>query len=246
MKKKKAYYTNSQNIKGSNNMNKGKLIVIEGTDCSGKETQTKKLVDRLNEEGTKVFRFGFPQYDSPTGRIIGGPFLGKDYICEGWFPETAPNVDPLVGICYYAADRRYHINTIKEHLENGEIVILDRYTFSNMAHQGCKGETKEDKIKIFKKIEALEFDILELPRPDEVIFLYMPQEYAQKLKESRAVYEKLDQLERSIEHLKNAEATYLLLSEIYGFKRVNCVENNAVRTIDDIHEEVYSLVRKLK
>lgn len=227
-------------------MEKGKLIVIEGTDCSGKETQTKKLVERLTKEGEKVFLLSFPRYDTPTGKIVGGPFLGKSYICEGWFPETAPNVEPLVGICYYAADRRYNIEIIKEHLENGEIVILDRYTFSNMAHQGCKCETEEEKIKIFKKIELLEFEILELPKPDNVIFLYMPQEYAQCLKESRSKYEELDQNEASIEHLKNAERTYLLLSELYNFDRIDCVKDEKIRTKEDIHEDVYKLVRKIK
>lgn len=223
-------------------MSRGKIIVIEGTDCSGKETQTKRLVERLKKEGKKVFLMDFPQYETPTGRIVGGPFLGKSYICEGWFPETAPKVDPLVGICYYAADRRYHVNTILKHLEKGEIVILDRYTFSSMAHQGGKCKTKEEKMKIFKKIETLEFEVLELPRPDAVLFLYMPQEYALKLKESRAVAETLDQNESDLEHLKAAEETYLLMTEMFGFHKIDCVANQATRSIDEIHESVYQTV----
>ena len=119
-------------------MEKGKLIIIEGTDCSGKETQTKRLVERLKSDGKKVFEFTFPKYDSPTGKIVGGPYLGKSYICEGWFSEGAPNVDALVASAYYTADRRYNIGIINEHLNNGEIVICDRYVESNMAHQGGK------------------------------------------------------------------------------------------------------------
>lgn len=220
-----------------------KLIIIEGTDCSGKETQTKKLEERLISEGKKVFRFSFPQYDTPTGKIIGGPLLGKDYICESWFKENTSKIDPLTISCYFAADRRYHINTILKHLENEDVVLLDRYTFSNMAYQGCNFKTNEEKINFFKKIETLEFDILELPRPDMVIFLYLPQEYAKCLKISRASNESLDKNEKDEKHLKNAENTYLLMSDIYGFEKIDCVENEKVRTINDIHEEVYAKVK---
>lgn len=223
-------------------MTKGKLIVIEGTDCSGKETQAKKLVARLEEEGMKVFRFGFPQYDSPTGKIIGGPYLGKSYICEGWFPEEAPNVDYLVASSYYAADRRYHLNIINEHLNMGEIVIIDRYVESSMAHQGGKLQNKDERLKVYEKLDKLEFDIMELPRPDAVIFLYMPLEYVKVLKGIRNNTEELDQHEKSDEHLKAAEEAYLELTDIYGFRKVNCVSNDAIRTIDEISEDVHNEV----
>ena len=217
---------------------KGKLIIIEGTDCSGKETQTKKLVQRLIAEGKKVFEFTFPKYDSPTGRIIGGPYLGKSYIGDGWFPEGAPNVDALVASAYYAADRRYNINIINEHLNNGEIVIVDRYVESNMAHQGGKLDKKEDRIAMYNKLDTLEFGIMELPRPDAVIFLYMPYEYACILKKSRA--EAPDQHESNMEHLKKAEQAYLELTDIYNFVKVDCVKDDTIRTIDEIGEDVYN------
>ena len=121
---------------------KGKLIVIEGTDCSGKETQSNLLIEKLKKQNIRIEKFSFPNYNSPTGRIIGGPYLGKKYICDGWFPEGAPNVDPKVSALFYAADRLYNIDKIKFLLENGVNVILDRYVFSNMAHQGGKIENK--------------------------------------------------------------------------------------------------------
>ena len=86
-------------------MVKGHLIDVEGTDCSGKETQTKELVRKLTEIGRKVKRYSFPMYDTPTGKIVGGPYLGKSYICDGWFSEGATNVDYKVASLYYAADR---------------------------------------------------------------------------------------------------------------------------------------------
>ena len=86
----------------------GKIIVIEGTDCSGKETQSKMLVEKLKEKGYKVKRMSFPMYESPTGKIVGGAYLGKKEIGPCLFEEGAVNVDPEVASLYYAADRRYH------------------------------------------------------------------------------------------------------------------------------------------
>lgn len=215
---------------------KGKLIVIEGTDCSGKETQTKKIVEKCKEKGINVYNYSFPRYDTPTGKIVGGPYLGKSYICDGWFPEGATNVDALVASAYYAADRRYNIAEIKNHLENGDIVLLDRYVESNMAHQGGKLKTKEERQKMYEKLDELEFGIMELPRPDAVIFLYMPFEYAAILKKSRA--ESADQHESSKDHLERAEQAYLELTEKYGYIKIDCVKDDVIRTIDDISEEV--------
>ena len=224
-------------------MSRGKLIVIEGTDCSGKETQLKKVVEYYKSINKQIYSFSFPNYDSPTGKIVGGPYLGKSYICEGWFPEQADKVDPLVACCYYAADRRYNINKIKEHLDNGDTVVLDRYVESNMAHQGGKIESKEERLKIYKKLDALEFGIMELPRPDAVIFLYMPYEYAAVLKKNRE--ESPDQHEANKKHLENAEKAYLELTSIYNFVRVDCVKEDVIRTIDDISKEVIERVEEI-
>ncbi len=215
---------------------KGKLIVIEGTDCSGKETQTKRIVERCKEKGINIYNYSFPRYDTPTGRIVGGPYLGKSYICAGWFPEGATNVDALVASAYYAADRRYNIKEIVDHLNNGDIVLLDRYVESNMAHQGGKLETREARQKMYEKLDELEFGIMELPRPDAVIFLYMPSSYAAILRQGRA--EAADQLERDMEHLAKAEQAYLELTEKYGYIKIDCVKDDVIRTIDDINDEV--------
>ena len=219
-------------------MGRGKLIVIEGTDCSGKETQTKKVVEYYKSKGVNIYNYSFPNYDTPTGKIVGGPYLGKPYICDGWFTEGADQVDPLVACCYYAADRRYNIGEINEHLENGDVVILDRYVESNMAHQGGKIVSKDERIKLYEKLDALEFGIMELPRPDAVIFLYMPYEYAAILKKNRE--ETPDQHEANKKHLENAEKAYLELTDIYNFVRVDCVKDDVIRTIDVISKEVIS------
>ena len=222
---------------------KGKLIVIEGTDCSGKKTQIKRVVERCKEKGIKVYNYSFPRYDTPTGKIVGGPYLGKSYICDEWFPEGATNVDALVASAYYAADRRYNIKEIVNHLNNGDIVLLDRYVESNMAHQGGKLKTKEERLKMYEKLDELEFGIMELPRPDAVIFLYMPFEYAAILKQSRA--ESADQHEASKEHLAKAEQAYLELTEKYGYIKIDCVKDDVIRTIDDISDEVMTRFEEL-
>ena len=115
---------------------RGKIIVVEGTDCSGKETQTSLLVHKLRKDGRKVERLAFPDYESPTGKILGGPYLGKQYICDGYFPEGAANVDPKVASLYYAADRRYHREHILELLDQGIDLVLDRYVESNSSPRG--------------------------------------------------------------------------------------------------------------
>lgn len=224
-------------------MKKGKLIVIEGTDCSGKETQTKKAVERFKKDGLNIYNYSFPMYDTPSGKIVGGPYLGKSYICEGWFPEGAAAVDPLAASAYYAADRRYNVGIINEHLEKGDIVILDRYVESNMAHQGGKIESSEERAKMYEKLDLLEFGIMELPRPDAVMFLYMPVEYAAVLKKNRE--ESADQHESNKHHLEMAERAYLELTEKYNYIKVDCVKDDVIRTIDDIHEEVYEKLKEI-
>lgn len=224
-------------------MNKSKFIVIEGTDSSGKETQSRKLVERLNNENIKTVYLTFPMYDTPTGKIIGGPYLGKEHICDGWFKEMASNVDPLVASLYYAADRRYNFHIIKEHLDNGCNVICDRYIDSNMAHQAGRELNKEKRLKIYDKLQTLEYEILELQKPDFTIFLHLPWEYSKKALELRE--EKPDQLELSQENLKNSERAYLEIAKLHNYYTIECLKEEQRKNVDELHEEVYSLVKTL-
>lgn len=228
---------------------KGKLIVIEGTDCSGKETQSKLLVERLKKDGEKVATISFPMYDTPSGRIVGACLLGKPYLCEeylkeshSFFPEGGGEVDSLTALCYYAADRRYNLPIIEKYLNEGYTLIADRYVTSNMAHRGGMLETKEERLKMYQKIDTLEYELMEIPRPNQVILLYMPYEQACVLKKQRK--EAPDEVELDENYLKRGERAYLELADIYHYDVINCVENNQIRTIEDINEDVYKLVRK--
>ena len=219
---------------------KGKLIVIEGTDCSGKETQTKMLTKRLEKENIACVRLCFPNYDSPTGKIVGGPYLGKSHICEGWFSEGATNVDPKVSSLYYAADRKYNVKGIEELINKGINVILDRYMYSNLAHQGGKIKDKEERIAMYNWLDKLEFELLELPKADIKVFLHMPYEVSCELKKNRD--EAPDQHELSKEHLIMAEQSYKEVAEIYEFSTIECSENNLPRKIEEINDELYNIV----
>lgn len=223
---------------------KGKIIVIEGTDCSGKETQTSLLVQRLAKEGRKIERLSFPSYDTPTGKIVGGAYLGKKYIGEGYFPEGAANVDPKVASLYYAADRRYSRDKIIDLVNKGYTVVIGRYVESNMGHQGGKIFDKEERLKLYEDLANLEYGFLELPKPDLTIFLYMPYKKVAELKSGRS--EPGDQHESSMLHIRNAEAAYLELAELHNYKKVTCVlKDNKLRDIMDIHEEIYNIVKDL-
>ena len=227
---------------------RGKLIVIEGTDCSGKETQAGLLEKKLNDINIPTKRLSFPNYDTPTGKIIGSCYLGKEELCKkylnsntGWFMEGASNVSGMVSSLYYAADRKYNIGEINSLLDSGINVILDRYTFSNMAHQGGKINNQKDRFQFFKKIEILEFDLLELPRPDLVILLYVPYEVTMDLLKSREEF--VDQNESDKDHLRKAEQTYLELRALYHFKMIECTIDNKMRSIEDISNELENIVK---
>ena len=213
---------------------KGKIIMIEGTDCSGKETQSNLLFEALKNRNIKVEKLGFPMYDTPTGKIIGGPYLGKDFICDGWFTEGANEVEPKVAALYYAADRRYNIPKIQKLLDQGIHVILDRYVYSNMAHQGGKILDTNERMNMYAWLDVLEFKLLELPKPDIQVFLHMPYEQATILKENRK--EKPDQHEKSKDHLKHAENAYLELAQTYKWKTIECTKESQIKTISDIHQ----------
>ena len=217
---------------------RGKLLVIEGTEGSGKETQADLLVKRLNEMGEKAVKMRFPMYDTPTGKIIYEHILNKDG--NSYFDEE---VDPKALSLYYAADRVNNIGKINELLDKGVHVVLDRYVESNMAHQGGKLKTREERERMYQKLDELEFGIMELPRPDAVIFLYMPFEYAAVLKKNRE--ETPDQHESNKAHLEQAEKAYLELTEKYGYIKVTCVKDDCIRTIDDINDEVVEKIKDI-
>lgn len=221
---------------------RGKIIVVEGTDCSGKETQSKLLEERLNSEGKKCVRFDFPNYESPTGKIIGGAYLGRPEIGPSFFKEGAVNVDPHVVCLYYAADRKYAMPEIEKYLNDNYYVILDRYTTSNLAHQGSKIHDKDERFNMYQWIDKLEYWLLGLPKPDKTIFLHVPLENTLELRKNR---KSIDEHEKSPEYLKRAEESYLELSELYNWDKIECIKNNKLRSVEDINDEIMKIIEKM-
>lgn len=179
-------------------------------------------------------------YDSPTGKIVGGSYLGKSHISKGVFPEGDANIDPKVSATYYVADRKYNIKIINDYLKKDYTVLLDRYVESNMAHQGGKIQNTDERKAMYKWLEKLEYDLFELLKPDMTIFLYMPYEHALKLRMKKN--EASDQLEGDKKHLLDAQKSYLELAKIYKFKTINCIKNRKIRSKEDIHENIYNIL----
>lgn len=229
-------------------MKRAKIIVIEGTDGSGKQTQCEKLYKYYINMGKKVKLYSFPIYDSPSGRIVGGPYLGKPEICEGYFPEKSCAVDPIVSSLYFAADRRYNfLKEIESEIYKNEIIILDRYGTSNMGHQAGKARNKKQRDMILNFLDKLEFDLCELPRPDIVIFLRMPYEASRELRKGRT---STDGNESSMAHLKKSEEAYIYVADKYKWNYINCIKTKKykskedIKTIDEISKEVINIINK--
>ena len=220
-------------------MENGKLIVIEGTDCSGKETQSKLLVKKLNAMGLKAINLSFPMYDTPTGKIVGGPYLGRKENGDSWFEGGPVLVEPKIACLYYAADRKYNFPKVKEFLEQGYYVVLDRYVSSNMAHQGSKIDDPDARFNLFKWIDKLEYWLLELPKADLTIFLHVPYSLSKELQKNR---EFLDGHEKSESYLISTEKTYMELASLYNWNTIDCTTEGTLRSIEEINQDILKIV----
>lgn len=207
----------------------GKIIVIEGIEGSGKETQSKLLVDALNKMGHKAIEFSFPMYDTPTGRIFKECLLSSN----NYFKESYETLDPKLVCLYTAADRKYNITKIEKYLKDNYIVVINRYTSSNMATQGSKYENSEDRFYIYQWIDKLEYWLLKLPKPDYTILLNMPYKYN-------------NQLSFDFSTNNNQEkvlGAYLELASLYNWDIINCITDSKEKSITEIHKEIIELLK---
>ena len=223
-------------------MGKGKLFVIEGTDGSGKQTQLERLKERFEKENIKYKTVSFPNYDSPSSSLV------KMYL-NGDFGTDAQAISPYIASTFYAADRYATFKTsYEEFYNNGGIILADRYTTSNMVHQAGKIKNDEERQKFLDWLWDFEFNLYNLPVPTEVIFLNMPVEYAQELMKNRANKitneTKKDIHERNEKHLQEAYNEACKLVKKYNWYEVKCVRDGNIRTIDDIHEEIFHEVEQ--
>lgn len=218
----------------------GKLIVLEGTDGSGKSTQFRLLCGRLQKEGAAFQKLVFPQYSEPSSALL------RMYL-NGEFGSHPSDVNAYAASVFFAVDRYAAWKKVwgKDYAA-GELILSDRYTTSNAVHQGGK-LPPEDQPAFFDWLFDLEYNRLGLPAPDAVIYLDMPTAESVKLLRAResATHTKGDIHEVDESYLAACRETALRAAEHCGWRRVSCVDRaGRVRSIEDIHQEIWDIVSK--
>lgn len=217
----------------------GKLIVIEGTDGSGKSTQFKKLSEQLKSDGIGFKHLVFPRYSEESSALI-RMYLG------GQFGTKPSDVNAYAASAFYAVDRyaSYKMDW-GQWYEEGGLVLSDRYTTSNAVHQASK-EVGADREKYLQWLYDFEYDKLQLPRPDLTIYLDVPTDYTEKLLRSReqATKTNADIHEQDMDYLATCRECGRAAAEFYGWNVIQCVRDGKMRTIEDIHQEIYTAVKQ--
>ena len=216
----------------------GKLIVFEGTDGSGKSTQFELLAKRLEAEQIGFQRLRFPQYEEPSSALI-RMYLG------GAFGDDPEAVNAYAASTFYAVDRYASYQCVwKDYYQGGGLVVSDRYTTSNAVHQGSKVPEGE-RAEFFRWLYDLEYDRMGLPRPDLVVLLDVPVELSEQLmrKREKSTGTHADIHERDEDYLKKCRDVALHAAKYYGWRTVSCAKDGAIRGVEDIHEEVYAIVK---
>ncbi len=223
---------------------RGRFIVIDGIDGSGKATQTRLLIEELKINGFEVEEADFPQYGTKSAGII------EEYL-NGKYGQ----LDPRAASIFYAIDRFDASFKIRQWLNEGKVVVSNRYVTANAGHQGGKIADASDRLKFFRWLNDLEYSIFNIPKPDLNIILHVPAKLAQKLVDSKAKHQrtyanrankKRDLHESDLEHLKNAEQVFLEIIQLFpNTKMVECTENNRLLSPEEIHNKVWELARRI-
>ena len=217
----------------------GKIIVIEGTDGSGKSTQFRLLTQRLQQEGTEFKTLVFPQYSEPSSALI-RMYLG------GEFGTDPSDVNAYAASAFYAVDRYASFKKDwGKWYQQGGLIVSDRYTTSNAVHQTSK-EPAEKQGEFLKWLYEFEYDRLGLPRPDLTIYLDVPTAFTEQLMRHREqeTNTKADIHEQNTQYLATCRETGRAAAKFYGWNVIQCVKDGQMRSIEDIHQEIYSLVAR--
>ena len=212
----------------------GKLIVIEGTDGSGKSTQFKLLTSRLERENVTFQKLVFPQYSEPSSALI-RMYLG------GEFGSSPSDVNAYAASAFYAVDRYASYKKVwGQWYEEGGLVVSDRYTTSNAVHQASKEEGENQKI-FLQWLYDFEYSQLGLPCPDLIIYLDVPTDFTEAMMRRREADTNThaDIHEQDLDYLATCRRTGKAAAEYYGWTVIDCVKDGAMRSIEDIHEEIY-------
>lgn len=218
----------------------GKLIVLEGTDGSGKATQTAALLDRLRREGVDCRKIEFPRYQEESSALI------REYL-RGDFGEKPSDVNAFAASTFYAVDRyASYQQDWGGYYRQGGLVIADRYTTSNAVHQGSKLQGKE-RTDFFDWLFNYEYRLLGLPKPDLVIYLDVPVDQTEQNMHRREIQTgaSADIHERDDGYLRACRVAAGEAAERFGWTKIACTKNGVMRSIDEIHEDVYRAVKEV-
>mgnify|MGYP001559508470 CR=1 FL=1 len=228
-------------------MKKGKLIVIDGTDGSGKATQVELLAKRLKKEGRTVKIVDFPEYY----KNFFGEFIGH-CLSEQYYKFL--HVHPKIASVLYAADRWESSEELREWLKKGYVVIANRYVSANQIHQGGKTKDKKRRNDFMKWLDKMEYEVFKIPRPDITLYLDLPTKIVLQLLKDREsskmkrVYlkKKKDVHENDVNFLINSRKSALkLVKEIPNFIKIECFEKGKILSREIIHEIIYEKVKKV-
>lgn len=218
----------------------GRLIVFEGTDGSGKATQTKLLVDRLTNEGIDLRKLDFPRYGEPSCKLV-------EMYLRGEFGNKPDDVNAYAASTFYAVDRyASYKQEWSEYYAQGGLLLADRYTTSNAVHQTAK-MPEEARGAFLEWLFDFEYHLLGLPKPDLVFYLDLPTDLSEQMLRER------ENTTGTTADIHEADRQYLMESrkaghqaaEKCGWKVIDCAKDGVVRAIEDIHEEIYRIVQDL-
>ena len=215
----------------------GKLIVLEGTDGSGKSTQFRLLTEHLNRDHRAFHKLVFPQYAEPSSALI-RMYLG------GEFGSSPGDVNPYAASTFFAVDRYASYKKVwASWYEQGGLVLSDRYTTSNAVHQASK-LPPEEQASFLQWLYDFEYGKLGLPRPDLTVYLDVPTAYTEKLLRHREADTNThaDIHEQDLTYLAACRETGKAAAAYYGWNVIECVRDGNLRTKEDIHQEIYRLV----
>ena len=219
----------------------GKLIVIEGAcDGVGKTTQSELLEKRLIRDGERVVKHHFHSRGFDEGQLAENFTKGLYGDISNYSPEWIHNL--------FAVDRQIIWPTkLKPEYDKGSIILLDRYLTSTLIYQGAMKETKEELKDFIDYVTNQEYNIYGIQKPDLILFLYANFEFAMEQKRRKAKEENVekDMLEKDTEYMKKVYDTAMFVADYLKWTKIKCDEDNHMRPIEDIHEEIYRKVKKM-
>jgi dTMP kinase len=225
---------------------KGKFIVIDGTDGSGKATQVGLLVNHLKKDGYTVKTVDFPEYY----KNFFGKFIGH-CLSEQYYNFV--KVHPKIASVLYAADRFESKDEIECWLDKGYIVIANRYVSANQIHQGGKIKSAKKRQAFIDWLDEMEYKVFKIPKPNIVFYLDLPVKLSKSLMKERNknsvrsyLGNKKDLVEKDMEYIENSHKSALWLAKTQkNFLKIDCSVKNQILSRESIHEEVYKKVKLL-